>query len=583
MIIIISLLPLDASAHRSGCHRWHSCPSDTGSYTCGDTGYCSECPNNQYCSAGLPIPSGSISPTYTPPISNPSSNSASSYTITGSVTVDHNTIELPTYESSFVKISGQIENQPRGNPVSITITSPDGTNQDLQTFTAQSGFFLTSIMITKDSQVGTYQIKITYHDSQIATTSFTITTATDSTTNSLSTQTPKPVQIPSWIKNNAKWWSEGYIDDSEFVKGIQYMLEQGIMKIPPSPGGYLQNSNQIPSWIKNNAKWWSEGQIDDSEFVKGMQYLVQVGIIQLSIVQQQQGVLKLENSALQTDQNSVQSITSTTCKAINDILPDPKCTPGATDPAVTQDNIDSTICISGYTKTVRPPVSVTEPQKLESMKSYGFTDSPSNYEFDHLIPLELGGAPDDMKNLWPEPHSSSYDKDGFENYLHYQVCSGAMDLQTAQNEIATNWVKYWNAVHSATNQVTPGTQTVTNASGQSAPTYQKTNPTQSLGTLHVELQGQDTISRGSIQSMTVTVTDGTNTISDASVSVLVTYASGATTKNFGGMTDPFGQYNFSWRIGGNSTPGTFDVEIDASKDGYSSTHGTFSFEVVPAN
>jgi hypothetical protein len=83
------------------------------------------------------------------------------------------------------------------------------------------------------------------------------------------------------------------------------------------------------------------------------------------------------------------------------------------------------------------------------MKSYGFTDSPSNYEFDHLIPLELGGAPDDMKNLWPEPHYTSlnsYDKDRFENYLHDQVCSSAMDLKTAQDEIATNWIKYWTDV-----------------------------------------------------------------------------------------------------------------------------------------
>jgi len=140
---------------------------------------------------------------------------------------------------------------------------------------------------------------------------------------------------------------------------------------------------------------------------------------------------------------SVLYVTMQTCQVINDTLPDPKCTPWAIDPAVTQDNIDSTSCISGYTKTVRPPVSVTEPLKLESMKSYGFTDSPSNYEFDHLIPLELGGAPDDMKNLWPEPHSSSFIKDGVENYLHDQVCSGNMDLKTAQNEIATNWFNYW--------------------------------------------------------------------------------------------------------------------------------------------
>ncbi len=146
------------------------------------------------------------------------------------------------------------------------------------------------------------------------------------------------------------------------------------------------------------------------------------------------------------NQGSDQYISHTTlqiCHAINDTLPDPKCTPGAIDNTVTQDNIDSTICVPGYTKTVRPPVSVTEPQKLESMKSYGFTDSPSNYEFDHLIPLELGGAPDDPKNLWPQPHSSSFTKDGIENYLHDQVCSGNMDLKTAQHEIATNWFSYW--------------------------------------------------------------------------------------------------------------------------------------------
>ncbi len=145
-------------------------------------------------------------------------------------------------------------------------------------------------------------------------------------------------------------------------------------------------------------------------------------------------------------ENNMPSTTNAECHTVNDVLPDPKCTPGVVDPRVTQDNIDSTICVPGYTKTVRPPVSVTEPQKLESMKAYGFDDSPSNYEFDHLIPLEVGGAPDDMKNLWPEPHNSSpnsYDKDKFENYLHAQVCSGALDLKTAQDEISSNWAKYW--------------------------------------------------------------------------------------------------------------------------------------------
>lgn len=247
--------------------------------------------------------------------------------------------------------------------------------------------------------------------------------------------------IPQWVKHNAKFWSDSQISDSDFVKGIQYMLENGIISIPPTPGGNLQNSNQIPSWIKNNAGFWADGQIDDSEFVKGMQYLVQVGIIHVSIVQQ---VNQTDDTPTQDNLTDEQtSVAPTSCTIVDDVLPDPKCTPGAIDPAVTQDNIDSTICVSGYTKTVRPPVSVTEPQKLESMKAYGFDDSPSNYEFDHLIPLELGGAPDDPKNLWPQPHSSSFTKDGLENYLHNQVCSGDMKLEDAQKAIATNWYDYW--------------------------------------------------------------------------------------------------------------------------------------------
>src|SRR3972149_11058756 len=61
VILIVSItILLQASssdsvfAHQNGCHRWHSCPSETGSYTCGDTGYCSQCPDNKYCKAGKP-------------------------------------------------------------------------------------------------------------------------------------------------------------------------------------------------------------------------------------------------------------------------------------------------------------------------------------------------------------------------------------------------------------------------------------------------------------------------------------------------------------------------------------------------
>lgn len=104
-------------------------------------------------------------------------------------------------------------------------------------------------------------------------------------TSSVKEATTSLQQIPSWVKNTAKWWSQGSVGDYDFVKGIQYLIEEGIMKIPPLPGGYLQSSKHIPQWIKTDADWWANGQIDDSEFVKGMQYLVQVGIIQVNMVQ----------------------------------------------------------------------------------------------------------------------------------------------------------------------------------------------------------------------------------------------------------------------------------------------------------
>jgi hypothetical protein len=141
-----------------------------------------------------------------------------------------------------------------------------------------------------------------------------------------------------------------------------------------------------------------------------------------------------QNTATQTPQEA----TNAQCR-VNGSLPDPTCTPGAIDPRVTQADIKQTICVSGYTKTVRPSSSITSAQKKVSMQQYGFTDSASNYEYDHLISLELGGAPDDTKNLWAEPGASPNPKDKIENKLHSLVCSGAMHLAEAQNRITTNW------------------------------------------------------------------------------------------------------------------------------------------------
>lgn len=121
-------------------------------------------------------------------------------------------------------------------------------------------------------------------------------------------------------------------------------------------------------------------------------------------------------------------------------LPDPQCTPGAVNPAVTQATLGSTICRSGYTATIRPPASMTDQLKHEQIAAYGDTDTRSrDYEEDHLVSLELGSAPDDPRNLWPEPGASPNPKDRVENDLHRAVCDGRVSLASAQAAIAADW------------------------------------------------------------------------------------------------------------------------------------------------
>ena len=89
-------------------------------------------------------------------------------------------------------------------------------------------------------------------------------------------------KIPIWIKNNAGWWADGGIDDEAFVNGIQFLIKEDVLKIPPTSQGPAGDSNEIPAWIKNNAGWWADGGIDDEAFVNGIKYLIEQGIIRVS-------------------------------------------------------------------------------------------------------------------------------------------------------------------------------------------------------------------------------------------------------------------------------------------------------------
>jgi len=87
--------------------------------------------------------------------------------------------------------------------------------------------------------------------------------------------------VPEWIKNNAGWWADGQIDDSSFLQGIQFLIKEGIMVIPPTVASESSDSQEVPGWVKSNAEWWADGVIDDGTFLQGIQYLVKEGIIKV--------------------------------------------------------------------------------------------------------------------------------------------------------------------------------------------------------------------------------------------------------------------------------------------------------------
>jgi hypothetical protein len=118
------------------------------------------------------------------------------------------------------------------------------------------------------------------------------------------------------------------------------------------------------------------------------------------------------------------------------VVADPLRTPGVLNPGVTQATIGSTICVRGWTRTIRPPTEYTDALKQKQMRAYGLSGPPSAYQEDHLISLELGGHPTDARNLWPEPYPRASKVDSIENDLNRQVCDGSLTLSEAQEREA---------------------------------------------------------------------------------------------------------------------------------------------------
>lgn len=142
------------------------------------------------------------------------------------------------------------------------------------------------------------------------------------------------------------------------------------------------------------------------------------------------------NGSSSSTSGSIGSRTKTSDCVSQNALPDPACTPGAILPDATKDKV----CVPGYSGETR---NVPDSEKNQVYAEYGIkSHKAGEYEVDHLISLELGGS-NEIANLWPEPaepRPGFHEKDKVENYLHKQVCDGAMSLKDAQYQIAHNWM-----------------------------------------------------------------------------------------------------------------------------------------------
>jgi hypothetical protein len=159
-----------------------------------------------------------------------------------------------------IVLSGSIDNQIRGIPLTVSIVSPDGLSQNFAATLSSNGSYKSVISINENSLFGIYKIQLSYNNSFVKEISFTVSNP----------------PIPDWIKHNAQSWSFDNASDSEFIEGIEYFIEQGLIV---NSGATAEQ--KIPDWIKNNAKWWSNDQISDEDFVKSIQYLVKKGIIRI--------------------------------------------------------------------------------------------------------------------------------------------------------------------------------------------------------------------------------------------------------------------------------------------------------------
>jgi len=205
--------------------------------------------------------------------------------------ISESIIQVSSYSTEQVEISGTVSDKEykRGHPVVFNIENPDGTVNEFAVQVSNYKMFSLPMMFSSNSQTGLYEISSSYIGIVGPTIFFEVKSGvSESSLPPPASPSPIPIpypniststQLPDWIRNNAGWWADGLIGDSDFTLGIQFMMTENIIVIPDLPEQASETVEGVPLWVRNNAGWWAAGLISDDDFVGGIKYLVEQGII----------------------------------------------------------------------------------------------------------------------------------------------------------------------------------------------------------------------------------------------------------------------------------------------------------------
>jgi len=178
------------------------------------------------------------------------------------------------HKTNFISIVGNVTRDlyREGNLLDLTVTKPDNTQEEFTARINTAGEFEALYPIDQETQEGIYHLKANYIGYNSEEITFEVL--------SIQNESPQTSQkIPTWIKNTAGWWSEDRIGNNDFVEGIQYLIEEDIIKIQPVERTGTGEGRNIPDWVKITTGWWANDLIPEDDFIRGMQYLIQEGII----------------------------------------------------------------------------------------------------------------------------------------------------------------------------------------------------------------------------------------------------------------------------------------------------------------